>query len=239
MQFIDSLIPLFDIDWTLLVGKNQAHLDAFRYMFTKVFNQPTASLSDIHPAGMIDSQIIVEILKMHGIAEEISKNKLHEAFFVMNQYYKENAQEKHIIKLPGVDQLLEKLSRANVLIGVLSGNIEDMAWNKLSVANIKHYFSFGVFGDMAMRRYELVDVASKQIKEKYGIISNNRFVNIGDSPLDIACAKETGIRSIGVATGSSSPEKLIEAGADLVVSNLEEIDRIFTFITRPTDVSVS
>ncbi len=231
MDTTSSLIPLFDIDWTLLVGKNQAHIDAFRYMFTTVYDEPSASLLEIKPHGMIDAQIIVEILKVHGMSEENSKKNLPNAFSAMNQYYESHASANDVVKLAGVDTLLTALKEMHVTMGILSGNIEGMAWNKLEVAGIRQYFSFGVFGDMALRRSELVGIAKKRLLEKYGFeIPTDRFVIIGDSSLDIACAKEAGTKSIGVATGSSSEDILREAGADLVVSTLESVEEIATFI---------
>lgn len=233
MLFATTLVPLFDIDWTLLAGKNQAHLDAFINMFTTVFNEPTAAISDIVPHGMIDSQIIVEVMKAHGWLEADIREKLPEAFDTINLYYAEHTDPKYIEKLPGVDLLLVELKKHDVMMGLLSGNIESMAWNKMEMARIKEYFSFGAFGDMAVRRSDLVGVAQIQIKEKFGLdIPTNQFVIIGDSPLDVVTAKTAGTKCIAVATGSSNMEKLREENPELVVANLLEIDKIVEYICQ-------
>jgi len=229
----NSLIPLFDIDWTLLVGKNQAHLDAFIHMFTTVFNEPTAAISDIVPHGMIDSQIIVEVMKVHGWTESDIRIKLTSAFESINTYYANHADPNYIEKLPGVDALLTQLKDHEVLMGLLSGNIENMAWNKMQMAGIKEYFSFGAFGDMAVRRSDLVSVAKVQIKERFDLdIPSNQFVIIGDSPLDVVTAKIAGTKCIAVATGSSNVEKLGAENPELVVENLLEINKIVDFICQ-------
>ncbi len=226
-----TLVPLFDIDWTLLVGKNQAHLDAFIHMFTTVFNEPTAAISDIVPHGMIDSQIIVEVMKVHGWQENDIRQKLPEAFLAINTYYAEHADPKYIEKLPGVDMLLSELKKHGVVMGLLSGNIEGMAWNKMEMAGIKGYFSFGAFGDMAIRRSDLVGVAQTQIKQKFDIgIPPSQFVIIGDSPLDVVTAKTAGTQCIAVATGSSDKDKLAAENPELVVENLLEIEKIVSLI---------
>lgn len=228
-----SLIPLFDIDWTLLVGKNQVHLDAFTHMFTTVYNEPTAAISDITPHGMIDSQIIVEVMKVHGWVEGDTRQKLPDAFNAINSYYTKNADPKYIEKLPGVDNLLAKLKESDVLMGLLSGNIEGMAWNKMEMAGIKDYFSFGAFGDMANTRPELVSVAQNQIKAKFKLdIPNEQFVIIGDSPLDVMTAKKAGTKCIAVATGSSDKARLLAENPELTVSTLEVLDEILPFITN-------
>lgn len=227
----NSLVPLFDIDWTLLVGNNQVHLDAFTHMFTTVYNEPTAAISDITPHGMIDSQIIVEVMKVHGWVEGDTRQKLPEAFSAINSYYTKNADPKYIEKLPGVDNLLTKLKESDILMGLLSGNIEGMAWNKMEMAGIKDYFSFGAFGDMANTRPELVSVAQNQIKAKFKLdIPNEQFVIIGDSPLDVMTAKKAGTKCIAVATGSSDKTKLTLENPELVVDSLNEIDKILPSI---------
>lgn len=226
-----SLIPLFDIDWTLLRGTNQVHVNAFINMFATVYHEPTAAISDIVPHGMIDSQIIVEVMKVHGWKEARVREKLPEAFVAINSYYAKNAEPKYIEKLPGVDALLAALKERDVLMGLLSGNIEAMAWNKMEMAGIKDYFSFGAFGDMAQARPELVEVAKKQIKNKFEIsIPNDRFVIIGDSPLDVVTAKKAGTKCIAVATGSAKREQLAAENPELVVDSLKEMGKVMGLI---------
>jgi len=53
---------------------------------------------------------------------------------------------------------------------------------------------------------------------------------IGDTPLDIHCAKPHGARCIGVATGPYSFDELLEAGADYVVRDLSDHSRILKLL---------
>ena len=55
-----------------------------------------------------------------------------------------------------------------------------------------------------------------------------RFVIIGDTPLDIACAKACNIEVIAVATGHYRHHHLTEA--DLVVESLGEKEKILEFL---------
>jgi len=48
-------------------------------------------------------------------------------------------------------------------------------------------------------------------------------VVIGDTPLDIDCARAHGAISVGVATGPYSVEQLRDAGADVVLETLEDV----------------
>ena len=68
-------IPLFDIDGTLFKTANPVHKNAFAYAFNKVYGVD-AKQTEIRPEGMVDNQIIIEVLKLHGLSEtEIKVNK--------------------------------------------------------------------------------------------------------------------------------------------------------------------
>jgi len=69
-------IPLFDIDGTLIEGDNKAHNDSFDWAFKTVFGLTDASKSEIQTDGMIDTQIIIEVLKLHNIPKETAKEKM-------------------------------------------------------------------------------------------------------------------------------------------------------------------
>jgi phosphoglycolate phosphatase-like HAD superfamily hydrolase len=53
---------------------------------------------------------------------------------------------------------------------------------------------------------------------------------IGDTPLDIDCAKAHGCRAIAVATGPYSRAALADAGADLAVDSLADTAAILRWI---------
>jgi len=62
---------------------------------------------------------------------------------------------------------------------------------------------------------------------------------IGDTPLDIDCARAHGARSIGVTTGPFSRSALTDAGADLVVDSLGEIERVIGFLLNGNESAVT
>jgi phosphoglycolate phosphatase-like HAD superfamily hydrolase len=55
---------------------------------------------------------------------------------------------------------------------------------------------------------------------------------IGDTPLDVDCAKAHGCRAIGVATGPYSVDQLRDAGADLAVADLSDTAMLLQWILR-------
>ena len=58
----------------------------------------------------------------------------------------------------------------------------------------------------------------------------DRVIVIGDTPHDIECARVAGARSIAVATGGYSTDQLKQAGADEVLPDLADTDRVLRLL---------
>jgi len=97
---------------------------------------------------------------------------------------------------------IEWLRGNQAVLGLVTGNIERIAWRKLAAAQIDRYFSFGAFGDEAELRDELPPRAiarAEQITAQQFAL-DEIFV-VGDTPADIACGAASHLRTIAVATG--------------------------------------
>ncbi len=226
-------IPLFDVDGTLIQRGNKTHTTSFEYAFTNVYNLPHATIAQIPHDGMIDRQIITEVAKLHGIEASDAKAKLSDAIEAMREYYRLHEGEGKYIALPGTSEILSLLCTYGIPLGLLTGNIEEIGWKKLESAGLHSFFDFGAFGDMADKRVDLVPIAIKQTNELLQLetpLTASNFVIIGDSPLDVACAKDGGLSVIAVATGKFPLQQLKDAGADLVLESLEEQEKILTFL---------
>ncbi|EKD84820.1 MAG: HAD family hydrolase [uncultured bacterium] len=225
-------IPLFDVDWTLLKGGdigNKVHHEAFDYALHTVYNQPTASQKEVMGQGKIDTQILIETLALHGVSEEEAKIKMPQAIEAMIKYFNEHANEGTYTPMPGVVALLSALKAHGDTLGLLTGNVAEISWNKLARAGIKDFFSFGAFGSMAFKRVDLIEIARQQVsKILKEDVPLERLVIIGDAPLDIACARAGGIPVIAVGAGHHKIHELMHA--DLAVESLEEKDKILKFL---------
>lgn len=229
MSLPNYKIPLFDIDWTLLEGSNTVHKAGFAHAYKAIYNLPSASVDEMEHNGMIDSQILMEIAKLHGVSEKESENKVDDAMTAVVDYFMKHVDEGSYQPMPGVINLLKELKDLGLHLGLLTGNIEEIGWEKVRRAGIKDYFTFGAFGSLAYKRVDLIPIAKKRLEEILKEdIPLKRFVIIGDSPLDIACARAGNIEVIAVAAGVYKEHHLSEA--DLVVESLEEKDKIIDFL---------
>lgn len=215
-------IVLFDIDNTLL-DESSTHVDSFSFAFRKVYGVD-ASIECINHHGMTDQQIIIDVIKKNGVDERTIKSKLNECMSVMAQYFNENIGCENLIVLDGVDVILSLLDKRGAILGIVTGNIESIAWSKLKKTDLDGYFKFGGFGSDDIDRMQVVEIAVKRARDEFGF-SGEIFV-VGDTVHDIRAGNEAGMKTIGVATGIYSKDELFDAGADAVVDNLQNTENV-------------
>lgn len=222
-------IPLFDIDGTLFKTGNRISKDSFTYAIKNVYGID-ANQDEINPEGMVDNQIIVDVLKLHGLTQTQVEEKLKDQTEAMTKYCQEHINDMSLEVLPGVRELLSKLKELDAPMGLLTGNVEGMAWTKMESTGLRDYFEFGAFGNMVFKRADLVEIARKNAEQTLGKpVKTNDLIIIGDTPKDIQCARDAGIEVIAVSTGIYPFEELVDEKPDLAVHSLEE-KSVFEFI---------
>ena len=136
-------------------------------------------------------------------------------------------QRGHI--LPGVIEALTALSTMPTVVqSVLTGNIASNARAKLRAFNLDRWVDLDVggFGSDDIIRPKLVGTARRKVLKKYGMaFDRESTILIGDTPLDVKAARDGGAKIIAVATGVYSTNQLIEAGADVTLHSLADLDR--------------
>lgn len=221
-------LALFDVDRTL-IGRSQCHHDAFAYAFRSVYNMDV-DIRIINYGGMTDPDIAIQVLKKIGLTEDEIIPKLDQCMDEMVDYFQRNVWRDKIPILPGVEDLLDLLSRNGVLLGLITGNLEPIAWGKLESIKIAHYFKLGGFGSDNINRTELVKIAVKKARDSFNF--NGKPFVIGDTPRDIKAGFESGALTIAVATGKYTAEQLEDYGADFVFQSLEDKDEILDLILK-------
>jgi phosphoglycolate phosphatase-like HAD superfamily hydrolase len=183
--------------------------------------------TEYHYDGKTDKQIVRELMRGEGLGdEEIDARMdglLEQYVSGLHEVLAGNADGVHVF--PGVVELLNALEmQPNVVLGLLTGNIEAGARAKLGAAGIDiGRFKVNAFGSDHEHRPELPAVAQRRASELLGVdVSGDRIVVIGDTPADVRCGESIGARAIGVATGRYSIEELASHGAYAVFETLRE-----------------
>lgn len=224
---------LFDIDGTLL-STNGAARRAFHRALLDVYG--TAGPIDTHEFdGKTDPQIARELLAADGLADHAIDQSLPRLF---DEYLANIAREmsgpRHSTSVyPGVRELLDALhGHEDVVLGLVTGNIERGAQLKLRSARLDHYFEFGAFGSDSEHRHELPGIAVERARNRTGIRFGGKDVLvIGDTPSDIRCGQSIGVFAVGVCTGRHTRDRLLQEGADIVFDDFSDITGVLDSFT--------
>ncbi|KZK73558.1 MAG: hydrolase [Pelodictyon luteolum] len=225
-------LVLFDIDGTLLnVGPVNRRViqDALLEVYGTEGTAATHSF-----AGRMDNIIIHEVLEDTGLTRTEIEAKFERAKQTYIDLFRKRATKEDITLTLGIRTLLERLqTHSGIIVGLLTGNFEASGRHKLQIPGINHFFPFGAFADDARHRNDLPAVAV----EKAWRITGKRFtgqdvVVIGDTEHDINCARAHNARSVAVATGTYSLDRLRGHHPDVLLENLNQPDVVIREILR-------
>jgi phosphoglycolate phosphatase-like HAD superfamily hydrolase len=215
-------LVLFDIDGTL-IHTGGAGEKAFARVFASFFgvNNGTEKLKF---AGRTDTAILREFLIHNAIAPSAENM---EQFFDAYVFLLE--QKLHALPggiHPGVWDWLHDLRSLPEppVIGLLTGNIRLGAEIKLRRFGLWEQFEVGAFADDSAERNEIAAIARQRgealLRTK---LRGEEVLVIGDTPLDIACARHIGARVLTVATGQYRRRDLLPLDPDWAVDDLQQI----------------
>jgi phosphoglycolate phosphatase len=218
-------LVLFDIDGTLLSARS-APRRAFTRAMLEVYGT-TGPIATHRFDGKTDPQIARELLSAAGMSDAAIDAGLPSLWTsYIRELRQELASPAHATDVfPGIRELLLELERRpdDVVLGLLTGNIEPGASLKLESAGLRHDFRVGAFGSDCERRDGLPPVAVARARVAVGItFSRREIVIIGDTPSDITCGHALGVRAVGVANGRHTAGVLERAGADSVFADLSD-----------------
>ena len=216
-------LVLFDIDGTLLRCGSQIR-GIFAASLSAAFGR-TGDLDRYDFAGRTDDGIVFDLMTGSGLSED----RVIEVLPRFRDHYlaglERDLDHRLMELLPGVEEVLQRLvKRQDVLIGLLTGNWEVCARSKLSHFDLNRFFGFGAFGDGHRSRLELPPVALRRARKCASAVSRARTVIVGDSVLDVRCARAHGIASLAVATGFAPACDLERAGAEWVIPDLRQAE---------------
>jgi phosphoglycolate phosphatase len=216
-------LVLWDVDGTLVDTAGYGR-DAFADAFEAVFGHRPAG--NVPMPGRTDHEIAMALLERNGLGSgEEHLPRIWEALAdALRARQADIGADGRV--LPGARDALAALDRRDGLLqSLLTGNIEANAAAKLAAFGLERYvdLEIGGYGSDRAARSELVAVACERASDKHGReIAPGDTVMVGDTPLDVAAAREGGARAVAVASGPFGEAELREAGAEVVLPDLRD-----------------
>lgn len=224
---------LFDVDGTLI----WAH-GAGRIALTRAIRETYGAPVDFDrydSRGKTDPQIVLNLLRAAGVPDEAVRSRLQDCFDRHVRYLDALIDDGHPVQMmPGIPELVRGLSaRADCLVGLLTGNIEGGARAKLRPTGLLPHFRIGAFGSDSADRRRLPAIARRRARDLTGQdFSFDEILIIGDTPLDVDCARACGARSVAVATGQHGYDELGSCAPDLLFADFADAEAALLALTR-------
>jgi phosphoglycolate phosphatase-like HAD superfamily hydrolase len=220
----EKRLLLWDIDGTL-INSGSAGLHALIRATMERFGG-NGDLDGVEIAGRTDVGIAHQILEKYG--EAVTEQGSSELLDTYIRLLPEELPRRNGRVLPGIRELIESsANQEHTPLGLLTGNLRRGAQLKLGHYDLWQFFPFGAFADDHHDRNQLGPCAVRRAVEHAGFeFLPNQVDVIGDTGHDIACGKAFGARTIAVATGSWSRERLAELNPDFLFDDLANVDEV-------------
>jgi phosphoglycolate phosphatase len=223
---------LFDVDGTLILTGG-AGIRSFQRTFRELFKKE-AVIDGIRFHGRTDPEIVEDIF-MNGLNRAPTPEELEAIYTRYLVHLEEEVRRAPAFRImPGLPDILDVLAgRAEVRMGLATGNFEGAARIKLSRAGLNHYFPFGGYGSDAKNRTVLIQRAIERGRTFLDQSDEEiRVFVIGDTDLDIACGREAGATTVAVATGGDSWETLVQASPDYLLKDLSRPEEFLAILSE-------
>ncbi|MFW6690178.1 HAD family hydrolase [Streptomyces sp. MAR4 CNX-425] len=210
-------LVLWDIDHTLIdTGGVGRELSAAA--FHEVTGQAMERQAKVD--GITESVIFRETARLHGLTTD---RRTFERFaHALTEQHLKRAGDlrERGHALVGAATALDALAADPALTqSVVTGNVRAVAKIKLQVFGLDRHIRWdcGAYGEEHDERADLVGLALERADTAAA-----DAVLIGDTPADVGAGNQQGVRVLAVASGRSNEEELRRAGADIVLSSLED-----------------
>ena len=217
-------IILFDIDGTLIRTGGAGKL-AMESALATAFGV-TEIRDEVSYSGRTDTAITRDLLRVHGIDPTPQNQQALRDAYLARLPAGLTAKGGNVC--PGVVELLAALmGKPNTVLGLLTGNVRAGAQIKLGHFGLWGFFTCGGFGDSHFDRDDVARAAMDSARAHLGRdISPTDVWVIGDTPLDVSCARAIGANSVAVATGWHLAAELAACAPDLFFDDLSDHSRL-------------
>ncbi len=192
----------FDLDGTL-IDTVPLILESFNYTFMHHFGETRPEEETISYIGM---PLINHLKSIYpGKEEELAKTY---------REYNDRKHDNYVAIFLGIYHLIKALHEKGIVMGVVTSKRRELAVRGLKLFNLMDYFAF-VNGSEASQKHKPEGEPLLKAMEIINAQNKEEVLYVGDSPLDILCAKNAGVRSAAVAWTYSPRSDLEKVEPDI------------------------
>ena len=221
---------LFDIDGILISpgASSRKLIDSMVQDISKF--SPKLKVEDI--AGLTAPLIVENALRRTGVKESLLPSAINDILYYYPQRLKKvYGNDEEVFVYQDAISLAKACKAEGWEIALLSGNIREAAKIKLDRFSLWEMFEFGLFGDDARNREDLVWMAEEEAWVTFGeSFTHDRMVLIGDTVHDAKAAKLNNVRSLIVCRSSDIPKNIREVRPTWLVNSLKDTERILRWL---------
>jgi phosphoglycolate phosphatase-like HAD superfamily hydrolase len=225
----DRLI-LIDVSSTIVKDLKDVSEYVFEAIRSRYGLEPQFKLDDYE--GVPAQLMVSDILEKNGVTKEEINSRLAGCVEELGYSYYNVVGREAITVLGGAKQLLDELTKRGVIVGIATGDVEEIVKNKLQRAHLTEYFKFGEYGNNENDFKRIIERATERAKKEFGLDANCAVWVVASYPQIIKGAKAAGAKAIGVTSSRYSKDELAGAGADEVVGSVKDRGKIVKTILR-------
>lgn len=206
-------LVIFDLDGTLIDSQRDL---VNSVNATRLF-MGLPPLEDARIASYVGNGAPVLIRRAMG--EQASQADVDKALEYFLSYYREHMLD-YTRLYPGVQQALDRLHEAGVMLAVLTNKPVRFSQAILDGLGLGGHFR-RVYGGNSFEEKKPHPMGLRRIMEELGA-PPERTLMVGDSAVDVQTARNAGVMCCGVSFGFQ-PEQFAEYPPDLVVDDMREL----------------
>ena len=223
---------LFDIDGTLVTARGAGRAAIGRALASTY--GVTGPVEHYDFRGKTDERIVRDLMGAAGLDAARIDAGLGACFAAyVTELEAVLGDGRGVTVLPGVTDLVRSLAaRDDALVGLLTGNIEAGARVKLRPTGLWEHFRVGAFGSDHIDRRRLPAVACERAHRFCGRrFAFEEVTIIGDTPLDVDCARACGAVAVAVATGFHQAGELQACSPDRFFTDFSDVPAALAKLT--------
>lgn len=174
-----------------------------------------AGRTDVAILGSISRELAVE--PTHGHMEDLIR--------AYHRHLQCHLESHPRVPVEGAKRFIGGLIKANACFALATGNTREAASLKLASAEMGDLLRCGAFARQGPERSSILRAAVQTSQSFYGCEFHS-IVYFGDTPSDVAAAKEIDAKSVAVAAGSYTREQLAASRPDCLISDFDDFEAL-------------